>query len=134
MKLTDPFFIGPHLAPALSVGPGCTLTLLGVVPGERDRAVFHLKTHDFEYEDDKMLSGVHGFRSTVETFDGFLSFLEAAAESLEYEVRTGAKGENSDLFPTHVVEWALENKYHLEDARLVICDEDGYPLTNLIEE
>ena len=70
----------------------------------------------------------------VEAFESFLGFLEASVESYRYEQRhLGAKGENTDLFPSYVVEWAAAQTY-LEEARYSICDEEGLTLNHLIEE
>lgn len=107
MLLNDPFFIGPRLLPALKVGDG-TLGLASASWNDERRLEFgfYLDTPDFEYFDDNMKSGCGGC-SMVEAFDGFLAFLEAAVESYNYEQwHAGAKGENTDLFPRHVVEWA----------------------------
>ena len=70
----------------------------------------------------------------VEAFENFLGFLESAAESYNYEQwYTGYRGENTDLFPLYVVEWAAAQTY-LEEARCSICDEEGLTLNHLIEE
>lgn len=135
MKLHSPFIIGSTLSPALKIGDS-TLHLTDVQVAEegRDRATFLLVTPEFEYEDDQLRSGVGGFISTVAAFDAFLSFLEAAAEAEEYEVRTGQKSDNSNLFPAHVAEWALLNKDEIEAVRSEITNEDGSPNEALIEE
>ena len=36
-------------------------------------------------------------------------------------------------YPRHVVEWAYDNRWAVEEARSSICDEGGYALTHLIE-
>lgn len=134
MILHVPFFIGPRLLPALKVGDG-TLSLASASWNDERRLEFgfYLDTPDFEYFDDNMKSGCGGC-SMVEAFDGFLAFLEAAVESYNYEQRhAGAKGENTDLFPSYVVEWAAAQTY-LEEARCSICDEEGLTLNHLIEE
>lgn len=133
MILHDPFFIGPRLLPTLKVGEG-TLSLASASWNNERRLQFgfYLDTPDFEYFDDRMQSGCGGC-GTVEAFEHFLGFLEAAVESYQYEQRTGRPGENTDLFPKHVVEWAAGQNY-LEEARSSICDEDGYALDYLLEE
>jgi hypothetical protein len=136
MKLRNPFIIGSTLSPALKIGDS-VLHLLDaseVTEDNRDRAKFLLVTPGFEYGDDQLRSGVGGFRGTVEIFDVFLSFLEAAAEAEEYEVRTGMKLDNSDLFPPHVTEWALLNKDEMSLVHSEICNEDGSTNDSLIEE
>ena len=133
--LKPPFIIGSTLSPALKIGDS-TLHLTDVQLAEegRDRATFLLVTPEFEYEDDQLRSGTGGFISTVAAFGAFLSFLEAAAESLRYRIVTGVKGENEDLFPHHVNVWAAYNKDAIEMAICEITDEDGYPNESLIEE
>ena len=134
MILHVPFFIGPRLLPALKVGDG-TLSLASASWNDERRLEFgfYLDTPDFEYFDDNMKSGCGGC-SMVEAFDGFLAFLEAAVESYNYEQRhAGYKGENTDLFPSYVVEWAAAQTF-LEEARCSICDEEGLTLNHLIEE
>lgn len=134
MILHQPFFIGSAFCPALKVGEHATLTLLETNLGERDTATFELATPTFTYVDDRMQSGGHGFNSTVGIFETFLQFLEAAVESFDYEHRTGRKDDDMTLFPRYVVEWAYENRDAIEEARASIEDENGDPLTNLIEE
>lgn len=133
--LKSPFIITSTLSPGLKIGDS-TLHLTDVQVAEegRDRATFLLVTPEFEYQDDKLKSGVMGFISTVAAFDAFLSFLEAAAEAEEYEVRTGMKSDNSDLFPAHVMEWALLNKDEISIVHSDICNEDGSTNDSLIEE
>lgn len=53
-----------------------------------------------------------------------LSFLGAAAESYDYGMRTGEQGENSDLFPPHIVEWAYLNSDELATVQYAIEEED----------
>ena len=135
MLLKPPFIITSTLSPGLNSGDS-TLHLTDVQVAEegRDRATFLLITPEFEYEDDQLKSGVGGFISTVAAFDAFLSFLEAAAEAEEYEVRTGVKSDNSGLFPPHVTEWALLNKDEVGLVHSEICNEDGSTNDSLIEE
>jgi len=126
MILHEPFIIGPNLRPALKVGNG-TLSLASMswveepspVLGKRMAFGFYLDTPDFEYFDARVQSGCGGC-GLVEAFKTFLCFLEAA-------------GENTDLFPLHVVEWAAAQTY-LGEARSGICDEDGNVLHHLIKE
>ncbi len=95
---------------------------------------FYWSPPDFEYEDNELKSGVMGFWGTVGIFESFLSFLNAAAESLRYRIVTGVKGENEDLFPHHVNVWAAYNKDAIDMAICEITDEDGAPNESLIEE
>lgn len=136
MKLKPPFIITSTLSPGLKIGDS-VLHLLDaseVTEDNRDRAKFLLVTPEFEYEDNELKSGVMGFWGTVGIFESFLGFMQAAIESAEYEMRTGLEGENTDLFPKHVVEWALEHKDAIEMVICDITDEDGAPNEALIEE
>ena len=139
MILHEPFIIGARLLPALQIGDA-TLSLASASwaehrDGDSGRRVafgFYLDTPEFEYFDDNMHSGCRG-PMLVSAFENFLGFLEAAIESYDFEIRRpGCKGENTDLFPRHVVEWAYDNRYAVEEARLVICDEEGFPIDHLI--
>lgn len=76
--------------------------------------------------------GAAKFKGPVAAFSTFLSFLLAAVEGLEYEDRVGRPGENADLFPRHVVRWALDNKSEIEMAHADMCDENGVPNEDLI--
>src|SRR5574340_746155 len=138
MILHEPFIISSALAPGLRIGEVATLSLLDteVAKEGRDQARFELHTDAFTYVDDQLRSGVGAFRSPVEAFESFLAYLEAAAESYNYEqfTRGARKGENTDLFPPHIVEWAADHSQEICDARCSICDEDGNPNNSLIEE
>ena len=132
MILHEPFIIGPNLRPALKVGNG-TLSLASMswveepslVLGKRMAFGFYLDTPDFEYFDAHVQSGCGGC-GLVEAFETFLCFLEAAVDSYN-------RGENTDLFPSYVVEWAAAQTY-LKEAHSSICDEDGDVLHHLIKE
>lgn len=134
--LKPPFIITSTLSPGLKIGDS-VLHLLDaseVTEDNRDRATFLLVTPTFDYEESGLSSGVGGFHNTVEVFEMFLSFLLAAVESAEFEQRTGLEGENTDLFPKHVVEWAMDHKFDLEGLQLEITDEEGVAREELIEE
>lgn len=136
MKLHPPFIITARLLPGLRLGDAW-LGLTGIEPSDenRDCATFALDFADGStYTDSSMRSGCGGFKGPVSAFNTFLSFLLAAVESLEYEQRTGRAGDNADLFPRHVVEWALDNKSDIESAQMDICGEEGSPNEYLIKE
>ena len=135
MLIKPPFIIGSTLTPALKIGDSVLhLTAVQVAEDGRDRATFLLVTPEFEYEDDKLKSGAMGFWGIVGIFESFLRFMQAAIESADYEERTGFTGENTDLFPRHVVEWAMDHRYEIEDTMADITDEYGEPNESLIEE
>ena len=131
-----PFIVGPRLTPALQVA-GATLSLLGIErSGKRQRARFVLDLDGAEYTDESLHSGVQGFRSTVEAFESYLSFLGACAESVRYADRTGRgePGENADLFPVPVARWAADNADEIAMIRLDLCDEDGMAVRHQLIE
>lgn len=112
MILKHPFFISSRLLPAVKIGED---ELSIEFDGEsRDGRAIYKVSIDFadgtEYVDNSMKSGVGG-GSLRDGMVAFLSFLGAAAESY----RRGG-GENEDLFPPHVVEWA-----NLHDGEISIA-------------
>lgn len=136
MILHPPFAIGSRLVPALQVA-GATLSLLRIErAGKRQRARFALDLDGAEYLDDSLQSAGQGFRSAVEAFESYLSFLGACAESVRYADRTGREpGENADLFPAPVAQWAAEHADEIAMARIELCDEDGMAVRHqLIED
>lgn len=129
MKLHDPFFISSALAPAIKIGD-TTLSLLEVEQdGDRVLAMFELRGPGIDYVDDSLNAGLRGWRSVVEVFEAYLSFLDAAAEATAYP-----HSDNTDLFPYHVMLWCANHSTEIAMARCEICDEDGNPLHHLIEE
>lgn len=132
MLLKPPFLISAALCPALKIGDA-TLSLLDttVTPANRDQARFELQTPTFTHTDDTLQSGVGGFRSFVEIFEAYLSFMSACGESLKYY---GDDGENANLFPPNVAQWCAEN---LDEINMVwgdITDDVRNPNVSLIEE
>lgn len=124
MKLQSPFFISSHLAPAVKVADAT----LSFVDGK-----FILEAPEFTHD-------VQGFRFPQgriagdtdadilqKGFAAILSFLSACAESRAYATRQGKdpmEGENSDLFPANVGEWAEQNSdeiamlsYEIEETK-----------------
>lgn len=81
-----------------------------------------------EHEVTDLRSGCQG-GNTQDGFASLLSFLGAAAESYGYCQRTGLKGENEDLFPAPVVEWAYQNSDEISMLQMEIEETE-----NLIEE
>lgn len=77
-----------------------------------------------EYRADDIQSGCN--HSLQDGLSSLLSFLGAAAESYAYDLRNGGDGmggENSELFPQAIVEWA--NQYS-DDIALAQCElEEG---------
>lgn len=59
------------------------------------------------YQARDLKSGCQG-GTEREGLASLLSFLSAAAESRQYRERTGRGGDNEDLFPAEVVDWACQ--------------------------
>lgn len=60
-----------------------------------------------------------GHGGIEDVFEAILSFLGAAVESRQYRERTGEMGENEDLFPPDIVDWAV---YHIDEIEGLQCD------------
>lgn len=131
MKLHAPFSISARLMPALVVG-GATISLeIGPTP-TRDGRARYIGWIDLpdgsEHEVTDLASGVGG--GTLQRgFASLCCFLSAAAESRMYRERSNRKGENEDLFPPAVVEWACSCS---DELSMLECDLEETP--NLLEE
>ena len=108
MQLRDPFKISSRLMPALQIGDAwISLDLSGrTTSSGRDIYKCYIDLPDgSEHEITDLRSGCQG-GSVLEGFQALLSFLGAAAESRRYRESTGREGENEDLFPPAIVDWA----------------------------
>ena len=116
MILHPPFSIGSRLLPSLTVGDG-TLSLEQVGRDRFGRGVYRwyvdILAGEFSAAD---LVGPGGLQAV---FGSLLAFLGAAAESYGYSQRSGQQGENSDLFPPAVVEWAYQ---HSDELSMLQCE------------
>ncbi len=113
MQLSYPLKISARLLPAVQIGPAwVSLEYLG----ER---CFHWyidvlkdgKAIEFAGEDFRLpMSAGSGDLSDFyrKAMASFLSFLQAFAEAVEYETRSGRKSDNSQLFPAGLRDWAVE--------------------------
>lgn len=140
MILRSPFFISSRLLPALQIA-GATIQLdYSRRPGRDGRTVSQGETKvrsrtRYEWTIDlpsgksftasDLQSGCDG-GSLTEGFLSFLSFLSACAESY---ARRGIDGENADLFPVQVAEWAATYsdeiamaQIELEEAMDSLCE------------
>ncbi len=107
MKLKSPFIITPRLMAGLQIGKA----FISMGQGERNSegrtqyGVFIDLPDGSEHEISDLRSGCQG-GDLQQGFASLLSFLGAASESYRY---AGEQGENSDLFPLPVTQWAAEN-------------------------
>ena len=119
MHLSRPFQISARLLPALTVAD-CTISY------DAGRFIFDFSDGSEYIERGLRLpeSRVRGVNDTPERliqsqFSALLSFLSACAESRRY-ARTSRTGENADLFPEHVGQWAETNSDEIQMAAFEI--------------
>lgn len=117
MTLHPPFIISARLLPALKIGESYL---------SWDGEDFFIDAPDFQYVIDDFGPGPGA--DTEECFRAILSFLAASVESRKYRERTGRTGENEDLFPVHIVDWAVD---HSSEIECLMCDLEE---NSLIEE
>lgn len=104
MKLHHPFIITSRLAPGLSVGGASISFERGQFVIDLPDGAEHVVT-DFRFPQGRIAGDTDG-DVLADGFAAILSFLSACAESRQYATRTGRPGENADLFPENVGEWA----------------------------
>jgi hypothetical protein len=123
MILHSPLIITARLMPGVQVGDGfISLECTGANDGFVVYSCF-IDAPGFEHEVTDLRSG-YGRGSVAKGLASLLSFLEAAIESRQYRERTGRGGENEDLFPAHVLDWACGHadeitmlQYELEEGQ-----------------
>lgn len=133
MILHAPFFISSRLLPALKINDA-VLSLESISERDfegRQSAAFILDLPDgSEYKDSSMQSGCQGFYGMggrmQDIFAGFMSFLDAAAESYMYaeNAYSNDSDSNMSMFPQNVVEWAAENADEIGILRIEIEETD----------
>ena len=111
MKLKPPFIITARLMPGGKIGDA--FISLGDGPSNAEGRTVYGCFIDlpggYSHEVTDLRSGCGG-GGIQDGMESLLGFLGAAAESYAYEQRNhGTKGENTDLFPRPIVEWAHQN-------------------------
>lgn len=111
MEIHHPVIITARLEPGVKIGKVFISIRYSNKRGEGGRTRYHysidgIGRKSFAGDDLQSGAGGGGLQDGLETL---LSFLEAAAESYSYRMRTGRSGENEDLFQPKVVEWAYQN-------------------------
>lgn len=133
MKIYNPAFISSRLCAAVKIGDVTISIEYAKRPGNggRTRYQYYLDCAENEYESDDLQSGCQG-GNLHGGLESLLSFLGAAGEAYGYQMRTGRKSENIDLFPDWVNEWAHRNddelyslRIAMEEAGMVLIDEKG---------
>jgi hypothetical protein len=131
MLIHEPCMITSRLLPGIKVGGGFISIEYSKRAGDegRTRYQYHIDLpNGEEHTGDDLQSGCQG-GSLQEGLASLLSFLSACGESYGYSLRTGREGENTDLFPANVAEWAYQNSDELSSLS---CDFEETP--DLIEE
>ncbi len=125
MELHKPFMISSRLMPGLEIA-GATLSLDTGKETSEGRTCYQVwidLPNGTEHEITDLRSGCGG-GSIQEGFKCLLSFLSAAAESRQYRERTGRTGENEELFPADVVDWASQNS---DEIGMLQCEIEDTP-------
>ena len=112
MQLTSPIIITPRLLPGVRVGEGFVSIEYGGVQAGRQVYKYYIDVGPDSYSNNDLSSGVGG-GTLQDGLSSLMSFLSACAESYNYEQRTGRTGENTELFPAWVAEWASANSDEL---------------------
>lgn len=119
MKLQHPFSISSRLLPCLIIG-GASVQLEFSRRAGSDGRTRYRYTIDLpdgqSFGGDDFQSGCGG-GGLQNGFGSLLSFLDACAESWRY---AGKDGENSDLFPQAIAEWAAQNSDEIGMCRYEI--------------
>jgi hypothetical protein len=122
MVINSPCMITSRLLPGLRIGDATISIEYGDETRDgRQGYRWYIDLADGrEFSGDDLASGVGG-GSLQSGLESLLSFLGACGESYAYDVRRGGDGtggENSDLFPAAVAEWAAQNSDELSMAAL----------------
>lgn len=130
MTLKSPFIITPRLLPGVHIGKAfISIEYDGGTSDGRIRYRYHIDLPDgSEHTGNDLKSGV-GSGNLQSGMESLLSFLAACGESYGFSKRTGREGENTDLFPPAVAEWAYQNSDELATLEIEIQETE-----NLIDE
>jgi hypothetical protein len=130
MQLTTPIVITPRLMAGARIGDGWLSIGYSDRPGDEGRArfIYHIDTPDFEHTGEDLQSGC-GESSLQSGLASLCGFLSACGESYSYDMRHGEPGENYDLFPPAVAEWAYQRSGELS---MLECELETTP--DLISE
>ena len=133
MKLLPPFVISARLMPAVHIdGAFISLDVSGRQSSNgRDLYEAYVDLPDgSEFDITDLKSGCQG-GDYREGMAALLSFLGAAAESYDYQQRTGRPGENADLFDPALVAWASE---HADAISMIALEIEENPACELCGE
>lgn len=130
MTLKSPFEIGPRLAPSLRIKDTNGIGWLSFEDGQfvidlPDGSEHVVK--DFSFPRCR-IAGATDESELQAGFGSMLAFLGACAESRDYAERKGLdamSGENSDMFPEKIGQWAQQYSQEIDNLRFEI--EEGEP-------
>jgi hypothetical protein len=129
MLLHNPVCITARLMAGVRVGDGfISIDYSDRQGGRAVRYRYAIDLPGFEHEADDLLSGCQG-GNLQEGLESLLCFLGACGEAYYWRLRTGHGGENIDLFPPKVGEWAYQHSDELAMLQLELEETPG-----LIEE
>lgn len=133
IKIHSPAQITPRLLPGLKIGEGWVSIEYGPVVmdlqgyGRRQSYRYFIDIPGYEHEDDDLRSGCQG-GSLQQGLGSLMAFLGAFGEAHLY----GVEGENADLFPVELADWARENLDEFGYFGALLDEGEGYQ--QLIEE
>ena len=124
MLLKSPVMITARLMPGVKIGDAFVAIEYDDCRDNRGANMFrwYIDLGDQEFTGDG-LSGWFGLQGGLELL---LSFLHTFAESWRY---AGADGENADMFPAELAEWAMQNSDEIGMLQIELEETKG-----LIEE
>jgi len=132
MILREPFKISSRLLPSLTIG-GADVQLEYVCTGS-DGRIHYQWTIDLPdgqtFTGDDLRSGCQG-GNLLQGFESLFAFLTAAAESYKFK---GWDGENAQIFPKPIVEWAATNIDDLGINFEELTDDVGLDALAFIED
>jgi hypothetical protein len=114
MQINAPCIITARLLPGIQID-GVTISIErdGTTADDRDRFRVYIDGPGLEYESTDQASGVGG-GTLWEGLQTTLSFLGACGESVAYSDRhPGHVGDNADLYPREIGEWAADHQDEL---------------------
>ncbi len=124
MKISPPCIITSRLMAGIKIGNG-TISIdysKRRADENRIRYQYYIDIPDCpEFTADDIQSGnpvANSPRGLQQGLESILAFLGACAESYGYKLRTGREGENLDLFPQHIAEWAYQYSDEISIAQL----------------
>lgn len=121
MRIYKPAEITPRSLPGVRIGNGWVSIAYSDRPGDDGRVRYrYYIDYGKEYTADDLQSGCGG-GSLEEGLSCLVNLLSCAGEAYAYEVRTGWKSENTNLFDRDVAEWAYQ---HSDEISSLLCELD----------